>query len=75
MSTTQLRLMKTGVQMETVVNKAAGSMQDTAAKGMTLQLEEGEQVYMSLPTVRRHHHHHHIRIHIRIHLNINIDLD
>lgn len=58
--------MKTGVQMETVVNKAAGSMQDTATKGMTLQLEEGEQVHMNLRTVR--HHHYHIRIHINIHI-------
>lgn len=60
--------MKTGVQMETVVNKAAGSMQDTATKGMTLQLEEGGQVHMNLRTVRHHHHHYHIRIHISIHI-------
>lgn len=66
-----LRLQKTGVQMETVVNKAAGSQQDTAAKGMILQLEEGEQVHMSLRRVR-HHFGLHIRVHIRISVNINI---
>nr|XP_046264707.1 complement C1q-like protein 2 [Scatophagus argus] len=43
-----LRLMKNGVQMVTVYNHPAGNRYETATNGMNLQLEVGDQVYMTL---------------------------
>ncbi|KAM7379264.1 hypothetical protein PAMP_004829 [Pampus punctatissimus] len=43
-----LRLMKNGVQMVTGYNHAAGNRYETVTNGMTLQLEVGDQVYMTL---------------------------
>ncbi|XP_033993964.1 complement C1q tumor necrosis factor-related protein 3-like [Trematomus bernacchii] len=45
-----LRLMKNGEKMVSVYNSAAGNLHQTAANGMTLQLEVGDQVYMRLQT-------------------------
>ncbi|KAL3055094.1 hypothetical protein OYC64_017910 [Pagothenia borchgrevinki] len=45
-----LRLMKNGEKMVSVYNSAAGNLHQTAANGMTLQLEVGDQVYMGLQT-------------------------
>ncbi|KAK1878635.1 Caprin-2 [Dissostichus eleginoides] len=43
-----LRLMKNEEQMVSVYNHAAGNRHETAANGMTLQLEVGDHVYMRL---------------------------
>uniref|UniRef100_A0A672F8H6 C1q domain-containing protein n=1 Tax=Salarias fasciatus TaxID=181472 RepID=A0A672F8H6_SALFA len=43
-----LQLMKNGRHMVTVYNHPAGNRFETATNGMVLQLEVGEQVYMSL---------------------------
>ncbi|KAM7400733.1 hypothetical protein PAMA_005089 [Pampus argenteus] len=43
-----LRLMKNGVQMVTAYNHVSGSRYETVTNGMTLQLEVGDQVYMTL---------------------------
>ncbi|KAL3055092.1 hypothetical protein OYC64_017908 [Pagothenia borchgrevinki] len=43
-----LYLMKNGKQMISMYNDSAGNSLETAANGMTLQLEVGDQVYMRL---------------------------
>lgn len=43
-----LGLYKNGQEMVVAYNHAAGNRYETAANGMTLQLEKGDQVYMRL---------------------------
>ncbi|XP_038575339.1 complement C1q-like protein 2, partial [Micropterus salmoides] len=45
-----LQLMKNGKQMVIAFNHAAGNRYETVSNGMTLQLEVGDQVYISLRT-------------------------
>ena len=43
-----LRLMKNGVQIVTVFNHPSGNRYETATNGMTIPLNVGDQVYMTL---------------------------